>query len=389
MDWYEPYEDEDEDYAQEEPDLGEDVESDEDKELVEYKKQWQERYSPEKPGLSPMAKIQRERILKKPGEWERLREPALSKIKEKIQTRQAIKKTKRLKEMVLCQNITSEERKMIPKDLLVSLQMPIDKENPKITQRVCYILPNLYAYLAGRYGNKPNAWSDPHTKIAYSISQQRKLETLFKKMFPCRKSFLQGTYRVEERGPKGKGYGRIQIPENLYYRLIQEERFNNSMPLILQLINSVPHRFGPRINDTHAVFVGLDEIGSHKGDTFKLDKNLMDYLGLSNGSEIWVQDCSGLPVAKKITLLPLDAKQWSSTDVGAIEDIRIGLEDYINKNYYALQVPQRLRSQWHNQDFDFELVKIEDENGNNVLSAITTKPGGHELELQFTNTRLI
>lgn len=379
MDWYEPYEDEDEDYNQDE-----DV-SEED-ELEEYKKYWQEKYSPEKPGLSPMAKIQRERILKKPGEWERMREPVLAKLKGQIKERQAVKKTKRLKERVLCQNLTPEERKGIPKELLVSLQMPIDNKNPDITQRVCYLLPNLYAYLTGRHHDKPNLWIDPYTKSFYSIGQQQKLETLFKKMFPCRKSFLKGIYKVEEKGPKGKGYGRIQIPETLYHKLIQEDRLSGGVPLILQLFNLVYYHYGS-INDARAVFVGLDEVGSHKGDTFKLDKDLMKYLKLKDGGEIWVQDCSGLPVAKKITLFPLDARQWSSTPADAVEDIRVGLEDYINKNYYALQVPQQLRSQWKGQNFDFELVKIEDESGKNVLSAITTRPGGHELELQFTDTR--
>ena len=386
MDWYDDdtyvyndyEEDENENTDQEEEEIENPL-------LTEYKKYWKERYSPEHPGLLPIAQARRQRILNNAGEWAKMRELPLARLSEQAKSKRSKQNLKRIKELLICQNITPEERKKIPKDLLVTLLMPINKNNNKIKQRVCYSIPNLYAYLTGKYGNNSNMWVDPYTKILYTIPQERKLATLFKQMFPCKKTFLQGRYTVEQRRGKGNGLARVQIPDTLYHRLIQENRIDTSVPLILQIVNIA---YGNKrildINSAHAVFVGLDEISSHPGSGIKLDKELMEYLNLKDGEEIWLQDCTGLPVAKRIILRPLDSDTNWLNDFHAMANIRTGLEDYINKNYYAVQVPQKLQSEWDGKKYHFEVVGIIDENDKKVLSAISTRPGGHELELDFS-----
>src|SRR5579862_3140385 len=177
--------------------------------LKDYLEYWKEQYSPEFAGLSLPAKLQRERILKKPGEWEKMQQTNLAKVRQRVEERAK----KIIAEKLVCQNITPEESKQIPKDLLVSFLIQIKRKNDKTsgpiqTKKVCYVIPTLYAYLIGRYGPKPTDWIDPHTKTAYTFSQRQKLEKVFDKTFHCSNSKISGVYRVEPKAKgKGSGYG--------------------------------------------------------------------------------------------------------------------------------------------------------------------------------------
>ena len=170
-------------------------------------------------------------------------------------------------------------------------------------------------------------------------------------MFHCSNSKIFGTYPVEIK-KKGKGYGRIQIPERLFTRIINDPLyFSSGKPLIFQVVNFIPGKITKTLADSQSIFVGLDEISSHSGSGIAMDEKLIKYLGLKPGDEVFIKECNDLPIAQKLILRPLDYSQWDKIPIDDIETIRKGLENDINKNYCDVAGSTTPRSELEGQSY--------------------------------------
>ena len=376
---------EEEDYYFDKEDSIQEEKEDENRILEEYRNYWREQYDPRKPGLSLPASLQRERLLKKPGEWEKFRQQRIEQLRQRSQQRSMRKQNEELvetmKSSLLCQNLSLEEQRNIPSDMLISLRMTPKEGN----RRVCYRLDNLYSFLHGRYGPNRRDWIDPFTKVRYSFSQQDRISSSFKRMFPCDISDKIGSRELTfptELIPQSSASHRIQIPDSYYSKIISSSNLQNS-PYIFVISNYPFQGSGRRVENSNSYFVGLDAISSHKNETVGLSSKLMEEMKLKPNDLISIKECFGLPLAKKIVLKVKDRNYWNTLPFELLEDVRSTLEELISNNYFALQVAENFDVELYDKTITFILERIETVDGQNVLSALNVRPGGLTLDLEI------
>lgn len=352
--------------------------------LSEYQQYWRQQYDPNKPGLPLPATLQRERLLRRPGEWERMQQTRTEQIRQRsVQRAEERRKsliTERMKSNLLCQNLSLSEQRNIPSELVISLRVR--------NKRVCYRLDNLYAYLYGRYGADKGTWIDPFTEMAYSTEQQNEIETAFRRLFPCLGSNIREyNFQVEPMFESPLSH-RIQIPHSLYMQILQRMNINANSPYIFIISNyplgsSNQDNALRKVENSLAHFVGLEAISSHMGNTVRISPSLMSEMNLQIGDVVSLRECHGLPLAQKMTLRLLDKESLADVSENVREDVRLALENLISENYYALQVPENFVIEMYGQIFVFTLTNITTTDGRNVLAAINAAPGGLTLDLEI------
>ena len=400
---------EEEDYYfdEDQEEIEEEEIEDENRILEEYRNYWREQYDPRKPGLSLPASLQREKLLKKPGEWEKFRQQRIEQLRQRSQQRSMRKQNEELvetmKSSLLCQNLSLEEQRNIPSDMLISLRMT-PKEGREVERsetypgryrRVCYRLDNLYSFLHGRYGPNRRDWIDPFTKVRYSFSQQDRISSSFKRMFPCQSNSDGGSGSDSDSNigsreltfpteliPQSSASHRIQIPDSYYSKIISSSNLQNS-PYIFVISNYPFQGSGRRVENSNSYFVGLDAISSHKNETVGLSSKLMEEMKLKGGDLISIKECFGLPLAKKIVLKVKDRDYWNTLPFELLEDVRSTLEELISNNYFALQVAEIFDIEIYDKTITFILERIETVDGQNILSALNVRPGGLTLDLEI------
>ena len=352
----------------------------------EYKEWWKLKYDPELPGLLISAKLHRERLLKKPGEWEKTRVIKLQDLAQKIYVRTARKAFELFKKAALCSNLTKEEKDRIPQHLLITLFMFDNKHKVKL----CYNIIDLYSYLVSLYGkpttiaNIGSNWIDPTTKQRYNISQINHILKYFQDTGLYLRNTISGIYKISEK-PIAANQGAIILPDQLYNSLIYDGMIKEGEPIIIQLFNHSIRNPKP-IQECKSLYVSIDEfLPSYEGSDIKLSRDLMEMLEVKIGDKLYLQNCMGLRNIDKIIFYPIEQEIWSTmqdSDAGAV---RAYLENYINDNFSALGVKQIIPIVIDNKIINLQIIQLFDKTNQLLVSGLVKYINGMDVKIDFSN----
>jgi hypothetical protein len=351
--------------------------------MNEYKEWWKLKYDPELPGLIMSAKLQRERLLKKPGEWEKMRNIKLQELSGKIYKKKEKKAMELYKKVALCANLSHEDKSQIPQHLLITLYMP----NNKYRVKLCYNIVDLYSHLIALYG-KPTTltgvgsnWIDPTTGQRYSVSQINNILKYFQDTELFLRNTISGIYSVSEK-PMDAIHGAITLPDNLYNNLISTGMVKADQPIIIQLFNLSVYNPKP-IQECRSIYVSIDEfLPAYAGDDIKLSSDLMQMLGVQYGDKLHLQNCIGLRNIDKIVFYPIEQEIWST--VKDAEAVRSYLENYIGDNFSALGLKQIIPIVIDNLIIHLQIIQLFDKSNQPLVGGLVKYIRGMDVKIDFS-----